>query len=182
MTEVNAAVGRMQPFTTGHLKLAEETYKHTGLKTVYFVIDTTDADYSHPFLTKMMWGSLNALKKRYEYIEDFILVPSANIFKMINAAELKGYEIVSLTCGTDRYANYKRMCETYYHLPIQIREVYRTEKDVSATEVRQAIRDNDERKFKQCTPEPLHKLFKQFQEALDEIDKRPPKLKRKKAK
>lgn len=125
MIPVNASIGRMQPFTTGHLKLAEETYKRTHLKTVYFIIDTTKADYFHPFLTKMMWPAFKAIAKSNEAVEDFILVNNANIVRMAEAAAAKGYTISSLTCGTDRFADYQRMCSKYAP-DVKVLEVHRT--------------------------------------------------------
>lgn len=169
MIKINAAIGRMQPFTTGHLKLALNTYKQTGLKTVYFIIDTTKADERHPFLTKMMWQSFKNIARHYDEIADFLLVKNADIMKMGEAAAAKGYTISTWSCGTDRYDAYKKMCAKYAP-DVEVIEIHRTDSDVSATAVRDAIRKGDVKSFEEMTPSEEHKLFDKMKDALSAVE------------
>lgn len=138
---VNIIIGRFQPITTGHFKCMEEAYKR-GLKTVICMIETVNPDKRHPFPSKM-------LLDLYDYgntcfIENIILVKSADIVKIGQVLKEKGYEIASWTCGTDRYKDYKRMTDKYAVQAglsdnFELIEIPRTGEDVSATKARKAL-------------------------------------------
>jgi citrate lyase synthetase len=76
---------------------------------------------------------------------------------MAEACREKGYEICAWTCGTDRYNDYKNMAEKYGEKAgltddFQVLEVKRSDEDISATKVRQALLNDDKRTFDQMTP------------------------------
>ena len=169
MTKVNIVIGRFQPFTLGHLKCCTKVYKTRGLKTVLCVIDTVKTDEKHPFLTKMMWAGFKALVKEYDEIEDVVLVKNADILKIGEAVAAKGYTVETWSCGSDRIEAYTRMCKK--HAPdVDVIEIHREDSDISGTQVRALIKADKEDQFKELTPKPMHKLFKQFKEALEALD------------
>ena len=68
-----------------------------------------------------------------------------------------GYEIASWVCGTDRYNSYKRMADTYNekaHLAkdFQMIEIARSDDDVSATKVREALHNGNYKEFAKLMP------------------------------
>lgn len=161
MKQVNIVVGRFQPFTLGHLKCCTKAFLKYDVPTVLCVIDTSKTDDRHPFLTKLLWSSFKGLVKKYDEIEDIILIKSADITKIVDVLTAKGYEPIYWTCGTDRVAQYRKMCEKYAP-EITVLEIERDNEDVSATQVRNAIRTGNEQLFKQLTPEPIHKNYAKF--------------------
>lgn len=168
MEKVNILLGRFQPFTIGHLKCCTNVYKSRGLRTVLCVIDTTKTDEKYPFLTKLMWSGLKGLVRDYEEIADIVLVKNADILKIGEALASHGYSCATWSCGTDRYTSYKNMCKKYTP-EVEVIEIHREDSDVSATQVRKAISDGKEDHFKELTPKPMHKLYKQFKEALEAL-------------
>lgn len=169
MKKVNIVLGRFQPFTIGHLKCCTNVYKNRGLKTVLCVIDTIKADEKHPFITKLMWSAFKNLVKEYEEIEDIVLVKSADILKIGEAVAQKGCSVETWSCGSDRIDDYKRICKKYAP-SIDVIEINRGESDVSGTQVRAMIKAGKEDQFKELTPKPIHKLYKQFKEALEALE------------
>ena len=165
--DVNIVVGRFQPFTNGHLKCCTKVYKETGLKTVLCVIDTLKTDEKHPFLTKMMWSLFKSLAKKYDEIQDVLLVKNADIVKNSKILEDAGYHIKTWSCGTDRADAYRRISK--YAPGVEIIEIFRTEEDVSGTQVRKYIKEGDKKRFEESTPEPVHKFFDRFKTALEEL-------------
>ena len=169
MEKVNVLLGRFQPFTVGHLKCCKNIYKSRGLRTVLCIIDTTKTDERHPFLTKNMWNGFKNLCKEFEFIADMVLVKNADILRMGEALAAKGYSCETWTCGSDRYIPYRDMCKRYAP-SIEVIEIHREDSDVSATEVRNYIRRNDEANFKALTPKSMHKLYPYFRDALEALE------------
>lgn len=169
MEKVNIVLGRFQPFTIGHLKCCTNVFKQRGLKTVLCVIDTTKPDEKHPFTTRMMWSGLKGLVKEYEEIIDIVLIKSADIIRIGEAVASKGYTIATWSCGTDRIEAYTKMCKKYAP-EIDVIEIHREDSDVSATQVRKCIKEDKEDQFKELTPKPIHKLYKQFRDAIQALE------------
>lgn len=177
MKPVNIVLGRFQPFTLGHLACVKQAYSETGLDTVLCIIETPESkvDERHPFASKdiipmitPMFGEDNLL--------DYVLVKSADIVKIADALHDKGYELASWTCGTDRYAGYERQCKNYWEkagLPSEPKciEVKRGDDDISATKVRQSIRDNDFNTYKKLVPQSWagQLTFKKFQQLMSKV-------------
>ena len=61
------------------------------------------------------------------------------------------------------------MCKKYAP-EVEVIEIHREDSDVSGTQVRKLIKEGKEEEFKELTPKPMHKLFKQFRDALDALD------------
>lgn len=157
MKRVNIMIGRFQPFTKGHYKCIEEARRVKDVPTVICMIDTKEdkIDKKHPFPSSMLLPIYKELFKKDRNIEDIVLVGSADIVKI--AEQLKNYEIVSWTCGTDRIDTYEKLTAKYHDqagLPddFSMIEIKRTGEDISATKVRQALLDDDKGEFLRMTP------------------------------
>lgn len=163
MINVNIIIGRFQPFTKGHLRCVEEARKKLHIPTVMVMIDTPESrvDEKHPFPTETLLKPLyEELYVKTGILEDIVIVKNANIVKATEALERFGYHIQSWTCGTDRYMSYKRQVDRY-RPDIELIEIHRTDEDISATKVRQALKDGDRDTFaKLMPPVPLRSFIK----------------------
>lgn len=162
--KVNLLIGRFQPFTFGHLKCCEWAMNEKGVPTLICIIDTKSADSRHPFLTDKLEPIFKDMSKSEKCVAGFIRVKSANIVDITAAAQEAGFEPISWTCGSDRIDSYKRMAERYKEdagLPddFEVLEIPRTDDDISATKVRQALKSNDDKTFKNMTPKAWHKYY-----------------------
>ena len=164
MEKVNIIIGRFQPFTLGHLKCAQEAQRRLGVKSVLLVINTVKQDARHPFLTKQIEKILDKMCKEEPALTGYVLVKNADIVKNVEILREAGYEPVSWTCGTDRYAQYETMVKKYgkdidLDDNFEVIEVKRGDEDISATAVRQALRNNDEDTYISLVPNTWRRQF-----------------------
>lgn len=176
MKKVNICLGRFMPFTKGHYKMIEYGLKHNGLPTVIFMISNKKMDKKHPFSDELIQKEMDMLKKSLKGIENTVYVSSADIVKLGKWCYENNYEPQLWITGSDRLAAYKRQAENpkyqdLGHFPSSFTtlEVPRTDEDISATKVREAIMNNDLDAFKKMMPEGTEKLFDDFKEALSHI-------------
>lgn len=159
MKQVNITIGRFQPLTNGHMKCIEQAYHSVGVPTVICMIgvEGNKIDKKHPFPSSMLLPLYKKILAKNNMIADIVLVKSANIVEIGEELYKKGYQIKSWSCGTDRLAGYERMALKYSeqaHLSqdFQMIEIKRNDEDISATKVRQALLDDDYKKFVAMTP------------------------------
>ena len=176
MKKVNICLGRFMPFTKGHYKMIEYGLKHNGLPTVIFMISNKKIDKRHPFPDELIQKEMDMLKKSLEGIENTVYVSSADIVKLGQWCYENNYEPQFWITGSDRLAAYKRQAENpkyqdLGHFPSSFTtlEVPRTDEDISATKVREAIMNDDLTTFKKMMPNGTEKLFNEFKEALSQV-------------
>ena len=176
MKNVNICLGRFMPFTKGHYKMIEYGLKHNGLPTVIFMISNKKMDKKHPFSDELIQKEMDMLKKSLKGIENTVYVSSADIVKLGQWCYENNYEPQFWITGSDRLAAYKRQAENpkyqdLGHFPSSFTtlEVPRTDEDISATKVREAIMNDDLDTFKKMMPEGTEKLFDDFKEALSQV-------------
>lgn len=176
MKKVNICLGRFMPFTNGHYKMIEYGLKHNGLPTVIFMISNKKMDKKHPFSDELIQKEMDILKKSLKGIENTVYVSSADIVKLGQWCYENNYEPQLWITGSDRLAPYKRQAENpkyqdLGHFPSSFTtlEVQRTDEDISATKVREAIINDDLDTFKKMMPEGTEKLFDDFKEALSQV-------------
>lgn len=175
MEKVNIIIGRFQPFTLGHLKCAQEAQRRLGVKSVLLVINTVKQDARHPFLTKQIEKILDKMCKDEPTLTGYVLVKNADIVKNVEILREAGYEPVSWTCGTDRYAQYETMVKKYgkdINLDdnFEVIEVKRGDEDISATAVRQALRNNDEDTYIGLVPNTWRRQFAFLRDIIMGVD------------
>ena len=164
-TKVNILVGRFQPFTLGHLKCVQNIYKTRGLKTVLCMIETNKTDDKKPFLTKVLMPFYKKLVKAYEEIEGLILIKNADIVKIGEELGALGLTAATWTCGTDRYDSYSKMVSKYAP-DTEVVEIKRTDDDVSATAVRQALKADHNERFEELMPQVLYGMYDKLKEIM----------------
>lgn len=175
MEKVNIIIGRFQPFTLGHLKCAQEAQRKLGVKSVLLVINTVKQDVRHPFLTKQIEKILDKMCKEEPTLTGYVLVKNADIVKNVEILREAGYEPVSWTCGTDRYSQYENMVKKYgkdidLDDNFEVIEVKRGDEDISATAVRQALRNNDEDTYTSLVPNAWRRQFVFLRDIIMEVD------------
>ena len=174
--KINICLGRFMPITKGHYKMIEYGLKHNGLPTVIFMISNKKMDKKHPFSDELIQKEMDMLKKSLKGIENTVYVSSADIVKLGQWCYENNYEPQLWITGSDRLAAYKRQAENRKyqdlgHFPSSFTtlEVPRTDEDISATKVREAIMNDDLDTYKKMMPKGTEKLFDEFKEALSRV-------------
>lgn len=179
LKDVNIVVGRFQPFTLGHQSLLEALYKENNYPTVICNISNKKFDSKHPFSDDLIKKELDTCLKGEDFYIDQIFIASAAIDKIGAQLKKMGYKAHLWGCGTDREQTYKRMISNKKYLvdfpeDFDIFVVTRDEKSsgvdgISATKVRNAIKDDDKVEFVKMMPNGAEKLFDDFKEALGQV-------------
>jgi len=175
---VNMFVGRFQPFTLGHAKVIETINKQNGYPVVIFLIKSKtkkpEDAFKRPYDEETQIAMLNQLKSKYP-IEKVYVLPTAGIDHMFNAMRADGYEPVLWGTGTDRLKTYSyQVDKPEYREDLGVRddfglfEIPRTGKNISATQVRNAMLDNDEKLFKKLTPKQIHGMYNELKTKLED--------------
>ena len=170
-------VGRFQPFTLGHAKVIETISKQNGYPVVIFLIKSKtkkkEDAFKRPYDEETQLEMLNNLKSKYP-IEKVYILDRAAIDYMFNAMRADGYEPVLWGTGTDRLKTYSyQVDKPEYREDLGVRddfgpfEIPRTGKNISATQVRNAMLDGDEKLFKKLTPKEIHSMYDELKDKLE---------------
>jgi len=174
---VNMFVGRFQPFTLGHVKVVEAIHKQNGYPVVIFLVKSKtkkkEDAFKRPYDEDTQVEMIKSLKSKYP-IEEVFVIPTGGIDTMFNAMRPK-YEPVLWGTGSDRMKTYGfQVNKDTYREDLGVRpdfglyEIPRTGNNISATQVRNAMLDGDEKLFKKLTPTPLHKMYKELKSKLED--------------
>ena len=174
---VNMFVGRFQPFTLGHAKVIETIYKQNGHPVVIFLIKSktkkAEDAFKRPYDEETQLKMLQQLKSTYP-IEDVKILPTAAIDKMFNELRPQ-YEPVLWGTGTDRMKVYSYQVDKQEYRDdlgvrddFQLFEIPRTGKNISATQVRNAMLDGDQKLFKKLTPKGIHGMYGELKQKLED--------------
>ncbi len=174
---VNMFVGRFQPFTLGHAKVVEHLHSQNGLPTVIFLVKAKtkkkEDSFKRPFDENDQVKMIKSAMKEYP-IENVFVVDTAAIDKMFNQLRPK-YEPVLWGTGSDRMKTYgfqvnndKYRKELGVDSDFRLEEIPRTDDNISATKVRNALLDGDEKLFRKMTPKSLHKMYKELKQKLED--------------
>lgn len=174
---VNMFVGRFQPFTLGHAKVVETIHKQNGYPVVILLVKAKNKKkedaFKRPYDEETQVSMINSLKSKYP-IEEVFVIPTGGIDTMFNAMRPK-YEPVLWGTGSDRMRTYGfQVDKQEYRDDLGVRddfglfEIPRTGKNISATQVRNAMLDGDEKLFKKLTPKPLHSMYGELKSKLED--------------
>lgn len=174
--KVNIFVGRFQPFTLGHVKVFEEMYKKNGHPVVVFLVRGGKPDpEKNPFSEEMQQAMFAEMTKQYPFLEASFVVPNGAIDTLFATAR-PAYEPVMWGYGTDRKRAYDAMIDKpAYREQLGVDpdfkgfEIGRTDDDISASKVRNAIVIDDEKTFNKMTPKSIHKFYKTLQDTLTPV-------------
>jgi citrate lyase synthetase len=173
---VNIFVGRFQPFTLGHVKVFEKMYKENGYPVVVYLVRGKKPDpEKRPFDEDLQQAMFAKMKKQYPFLEASYVVPNGAIDTLYSAAR-PAYEPMLWGYGTDRKKAYNGMIDKQayrdqlgVHPEFKGFEIKRGEENISASKVRNALKIDDEKTFKQMTPRSIHSFYKTLQNTLSPI-------------
>jgi len=174
---VNMFVGRFQPFTLGHAKVVKTIHDQNGYPVVIFLVKSVtkkkEDGFKRPYDEQTQLEMLNALKRELP-IEEVYIINSAGIDLMFNEMRPK-YEPVLWGTGTDRLKTYGYQVDNpKYRSELDVRpdfglfEIPRTGKNISATQVREAMLAGDEKLFKKLTPKSIHGMYNDLKSKLEQ--------------
>ena len=166
---VNMFVGRFQPFTLGHAKVLEAIHKENGYPVVVFLIKAKSKkkgdEFRKPYSEDLQIKMFKQVQKQYKFLKEIIVLDRGAIDYMFNAMRPK-YEPVLWGTGTDRMKSYGyQVNNDDYRDQLNCRadfglfEIPRSDDNISATQVRNALLDGDEKTFKKTTPKAIHKMY-----------------------
>jgi len=173
---VNIFVGRFQPFTLGHVKVFKKMHKENGYPVVVYMVRGGKADpEKRPFDEDLQQAMFAKMKKQYPFLEASYVVPNGAIDTLYSAAR-PAYEPMMWGYGTDRKKAYTGMIDKKayrdqlgVHPEFKGFEIPRTGENISASKVRNALKIDDEKTFKQLTPKSIHSFYKTLQNTLSPI-------------
>lgn len=166
--KVNIITGRFQPFTKGHVKIFEQMYKENGLPTVIVLVKGKNQDKAkNPFDTDTQMTLFAEMKKEYSNLLEacYVIEGGVAIDKLFNLLR-PAYEPVLWGCGTDRKKAYDyQVFKPEYREQLNCLdelstfEIKRTDEDISASKVREAIKIDDEKTYQQMMPKSLWEMY-----------------------
>lgn len=175
---VNMFVGRFQPFTLGHAKVMETINKQNGYPVVIFLVKSKtkkkEDAFKRPYDETTQKEMLDNLKSSYP-LEKVYVIDRGAIDLMFNTMRADDYEPVLWGTGTDRLKTYSyQVDKPEYRQDLDCREDFglfeipRTGKNISATQVRNAMLDGDEKLFKKLTPRGIHGMYDELKTKLED--------------
>jgi cytidyltransferase-like protein len=153
-TNVAVVQGRFQPVTAGHLKAFEQA-KKTGNKVVIVLVKGEGSSQNkekNPLPEKVQ---IDLIKKAgYGVVSDVVIVKDGFIGTMVDTLRSMDYEPKALMTGSDRLKTYESQIKKYstaWKTDMVVHEIKRTGEDISATKVRETIKNNDYNSFSKLT-------------------------------
>jgi len=169
--KVNFIVGRFQPPTLGHFKVIEQIYKQNRLPVLILTVRAKKRDPEKlPFDDSTIEAMFQTLQSQYpKIIAGYCEINTAAIDIIINKMR-PDFEPVLWGTGSDRLKGYGAQIKRYTDYPgfpdIKMYEIKRTDKHISASKVRQAIRDDDIMKFKEMVDPCLHSFYSELKKQI----------------
>jgi cytidyltransferase-like protein len=173
---VNMFVGRFQPFTLGHAKVIKQIYAENGYPIVIFLVKSKtkkkEDAFKRPYDEDTQLEMIKKLKRELP-IEDVFVIDRGAIDLMFNTMRPK-YEPVLWGTGSDRMTTYGfQVNKEEYRNDLGVRsdfglfEIPRTGSNISATQVRNALLDNDQKLFNKLTPKSIHDMYDELKTKLE---------------
>lgn len=174
--KVNIFVGRFQPFTLGHVKVFEEMHKENGLPVVVLLVRGKKIDKEKsPFDEDIQIKMFEDIKNEYPFLEAVYVINTAAIDLIFNTLR-PTYEPVLWGYGTDRKKSYDYQIENEkYREVLNVLddfhgfEIKRSDEDISASKVRQALLLDDENLYKSLVPKSLYSQYEVLKNIINSI-------------
>lgn len=174
---VNIFVGRFQPFTLGHSKVINKLYSQNNHPVVIFLVKSKRRkkgdEFKRPYSEELQMQMLNMLKSDLP-IEQVYVINQASIDNLFNKLRRDNYEPVLWGTGSDRLKGYgAQVHKQEYRQDLNVRpdfdtfEIERDNDDISATQVRNAILDDNYDLFTQLTPDAIHSMYNTLKSRLE---------------
>ena len=157
-TPAELFIGRMQPFHIGHSDIINKM-KNPVVALVKGAATSKNKEMN-PLNAKYQTRLINKANPKAEVI----IVPNGYIPDIVTQMRKDGNEVSKIYAGEDRISTYRQQIASYNkQMPadkqIKVKFV-KTTRTQSATDVRAAIRDDDEELFRTMMPKSLHSEYK----------------------
>jgi cytidyltransferase-like protein len=160
---VGLFVGRFQPLTKAHIHIIEQISNENDRGIIFLVKANKKNSVNNPFNEDLQRNMINEVIPSNI---DVVTLPSAYFVDYINTLPNDEFTIYA---GTDRVESYSRFSKYMEHeKTLEVKEVTRTDEDISATKVREALKSDDYSTFETLIDERVHKYFEVLK---DEINK-----------
>jgi hypothetical protein len=161
---VNLLIGRFQPFHNGHLKMAKHLEEKNGLPSFIVVVyPGHNKSGKSPFTEETIKKYMEGIVEDEKLIEGYIIVRIGLIGSAIVKLLGMGYFPKLIGAGEDRIEDYTKQIEYVKKSDIGDKmsdlELIKTPRTSSATEVRDAIKEEDYLKFKRLVPSGVEKMY-----------------------
>jgi len=161
---IGVFVGRMQPLTLAHSKIIEDMSKENDEGIVFLVkgkASSKDKE-KNPFDEDTQIKMINLIKPKNITVR---VIPSAFFVDELNKYTNTKFTVYA---GSDRVKAYKSFNKYIENgNTLEIKEIKRTDEDISATKVRESLKNNDEDEFKKLTPVKIHGMFKELKKFIN---------------
>lgn len=160
MKRVGLFVGRMQPPTKAHISIIEKMASENE-KCIIFLVNSLQSELN-PFNAVTRTSLLEEIIPSNVSI---VTLPNAFFIDYINEMDDENFMIYA---GTDRIVQYIKFASYLKDgKTMASREISRESDDISATQVRESLLNNDIERFKELTDEKTHKHFDLLKESLE---------------
>mgnify|MGYP001420739561 CR=1 FL=1 len=162
-TTIGLMVGRFQPLTKAHVKIIEDMSEEND-KAIIFLVkgkDSSKDTEKNPFSTEIQEKLLKSVLPKNTSI---VVLNSGFFPDYINKLDYKSFTIYA---GSDRiksYEAFKKYMED--DKVLNVKEIVRGDEDISATKVRNSLKDNDKETFEKLTDKRIHKFFQELKDII----------------
>jgi len=152
--------GRFQPVTAAHAKIIETIGKENTNATVFLVKGKKSSEdkTKNPFDAETQKKMLELVAPKNVQIK---IISSGFFVGELN--EMKDGTKFVAYAGSDRVKAYEKY-EKYMEddRTLEVKEIKRTDDDISATKVREALINNNKEAFEKLTHKKMHKMFEEL--------------------
>jgi len=166
--KVNVILGRFQPFHNGHLKMAKTMKEKNGHPTYLIVVyPGHNKSGKSPFDDELINKYMKSIVDNHEEIEGYSIMSRGLLGSAINKLINDGYDPILVGAGDDRKDDYEKQIDYIRMSDIKDQlnkdfELIETPRSLSATEVRDTLKDEDFSKFKKMVPQSVSNLYNEL--------------------
>jgi len=152
--------GRMQPLTKTHTEIFRTISNECSKGTVFLVKGkkTSQDKEKNPFDEEVQLKMIQLVLPDNMEVK---IIKTGFFVEELNESEDSDFRIYA---GSDRVESYKSYSKYMKEGTLEVKEIVRTDEDISATKVREALRDNNLEAFNLLTPEEIHPMFEELRE------------------
>lgn len=170
--KANIMVGRFQPIHLGHIKSAQELKSKNGLPVVFVVVKGNKPNKKSPIQKATIMQMMNKVKNEYPDLIAEVVFAKTGFIENILKAIRPNFEPVHWGCGADRFKDYQLQLDYIKrkNLNLNLKKDFKLvelPRFGSATDVRNAIENEDFAGFKKLTPTSIHSHFYNLKKELE---------------
>jgi cytidyltransferase-like protein len=156
---VGVFLGRFQPVTKAHSDIIKKMSKENDTSILYLVKGkiTSKNKEQNPFDEEIQIKMLKKVAPKNVQIK---VIPTGFFIDDINERPEKSFVVYA---GSDREKQYiKFFSYIEEDKKIRIEHIKRSDEDISATKLRTALKDDNEKEFKKLAPAEIHSMYEEL--------------------